>query len=277
MVNALGVLLVLGQLGTSTMVGVLTSTLPGFFEKTEEIRETREVKPGTPLTVTNANGDILLRGWNKDYVEIHAIKKTHYGKDELAKVRVEVLVGEKMEIRTQHLEKNARVSVDYDIKIPYKLIVRKLFTSNGNIELEGTTGDTEAVTSNGDIELRNVAGTVQVRTSNGNIDIRGTSTIREATTSNGEVRAEIHSLAEDGATITTSNGSIDLHIDDKLNADLSSATSMGKVSLKDLFLHSRFTATSETSTLLKGKIGEGGRLINAHTANGDIRLSRMGE
>lgn len=277
MTGGLGILLVLCQMGSPAVHGTISNSVIGLFEKTEEIRETYKVKPGTELTVANINGDILLKAWDKDYVEVHAVKKTHHGDDELAKVQVEITVADKIEIETRHLEKNVRVSVEYDIKVPDNVIVSHLSTSNGDIELGGTTGDTEAVTSNGDIELKKVMGTVQVRTSNGDIDIRDTKFVREATTSNGEVRAEIQNVPEGGAKITTSNGSIDLYINDQLNIDLNSATSMGRVMVKDLVLKSRFTARTETSTMLRGKLGEGGDLIDTHTANGDIRLYKLGK
>lgn len=277
MVNIVSIILFSFQLGNPALAKALPNALIGFFERTEEIRETHKVKPGTELTVVNVNGDIMLTAWDKDYVEVHAVKKTHHGDEELAKVQVEITVADKIEIRTKHLERNARVSVEYDIRVPDNVIVKHLLTSNGDIELGGTTGDTEAVTSNGNIELKKVVGTVQVRTSNGDIAIRDTRFVREATTSNGEVRAEIQNVPEGGAEIATSNGSVDLYINDQLNVDLNIATSMGRVTVKDLALKSRFTARTETSTVLKGKLGEGGELIDTHTANGDIRLYKLGK
>jgi DUF4097 and DUF4098 domain-containing protein YvlB len=274
-INIIAVILVSFQVGNPAVATALPNAMIGFFEKTEEFRETYEVSPGTQLKVINVNGDICLENWDKAYVEVHAVKKTNHDRDELAKVRVDVVTGEAMEIQTEYLEKNARVSVNYQIRIPEGVMVQKISTSNGDIELKGTMGDTEVMTSNGDIDLRDIAGTVQVHTSNGGIDIRGTTAIFEAKTSNGHIRAEIQNMPEGGTDIATSNGSIELYIDDMLNADVSGATSMGEVSVKDLDLGSRFTARTGSSTVLKGKIGKGGALIDAHTSNGSIRFYSM--
>jgi DUF4097 and DUF4098 domain-containing protein YvlB len=272
MLGAFAVAVLCGQLSSATVSGSLQSTTVGFFGKTEEFRETYEVSPGTKLQVVNINGDVELEEWDKNEVEVHAIKKTNHGRDELAKVRVEVVTGDVIEIRTTYLERNPRVSVDYHIKVHQGVVIQKVSTSNGDIELDGITGDPEVRTSNGDIKLKDVAGTVQVHTSNGDIEIRGRTAIRNANTSNGDVDVDIYLLPEHGTEIATSNGSIDLHIDGTVSADLRSATSMGEVSVDDIDLQSRSLARTGSSTLLKGKIGKGGAAIDAHTSNGDIRL-----
>jgi hypothetical protein len=135
-ISMISVILVSFELGNPALSSMLPNTIVGFFEKNEEIRETYKVKAGTELTAANANGDILLEAWNRDYVEVSAVKKTH-GEDELTKVQVEVVVGDITEIQTRYHEQNARVSVDYSIIVPRGLIVKKLYTSNGDIELNG--------------------------------------------------------------------------------------------------------------------------------------------
>lgn len=272
MTNIIALTLLAAQLSSPSVAGNVANTLFGFFEKTEEFRETYEVPSGTQMQVHNANGDIRISQWTEDFVEVYAKKKTNHGQEELSKVDIEVIIDDMMYIRTKYLEKNTRVSVTYTIRVPRSLVVQNVRTSNGNIELNGTRGDTEVMTSNGDIDLKDVEGTVYVETSNGEIDIEETAAVLEAHTSNGDVHVEIYSIPEEGTDITTSNGSIDLRINDQLNADINAATSMGKVYVKDLALESRFTATSVTSTVLKGKLGDGGSLINVGTSNGDVRL-----
>jgi len=256
---------------------LLSKTIVSFFEKTERFHETYEVSPGTNLHIINVNGDVDLRVWEKDYVEVKATKKTNHGEDEFAKVNIEVVTGAVMEINTEYLEKNARVSVDYEIWVPEQVIVQKVATSNGDITLRETSGDAEVMTSNGDIDLKDVIGTVRVQTSNGDIEIKGATAIIEAGTSNGDILAEIQLVPEEGTEIATSNGSIDLYISEKMNADLTAATSMGEVSIRGLDLESQFTARTGSTTKVKGRIGSGGSLVDVHTSNGDIRIYRLGE
>ena len=277
MINIVAAILVSCQLCSPVVSSVLPNAIISFFEKTEKFHETYEVNPGTKLHIINANGDVDLKSWDKSYVEVNATKKTNRDKDELAKVRVEVTTGEVMEIRTEYLERNAHVSVDYRIRIPEQVMVQEVATSNGDIELKETRGDTKVMTSNGDIDLKGVVGTVQVQTSNGDIEIRGATVVTEASTSNGDILAEIRQVSEEGAAIATSNGRIDLYLSEKLDADLASATSMGEVSIKDLDLESQFTARTGSTASVRGRIGRGGKTIDVQTSNGDIRLYRLAE
>jgi DUF4097 and DUF4098 domain-containing protein YvlB len=277
MISVLALTLVSFQLGNPSVSSMLPNTMICLFEKTEEFREAYEVSPGTKLQVINVNGDIELKKWDKDYVEVHATKKTNRDRDELAKVRVEVVTGDELEIRTEYLEKNAHVSVDYRVRVPGYVVVQKVSTSNGDIELKEIKGDAKVMTSNGDVDLKDVVGIVQVQTANGGIDIRGATVIIEARTSNGDILAQIRQILDGGVEIATSNGSIDLFVSGKLNADLNCATSMGEVSIGDIGLQSRFTTRTGSSVQLRGLIGKGGALIQVQTSNGDIRLKGLGE
>jgi DUF4097 and DUF4098 domain-containing protein YvlB len=277
MISVLALTLVSFQLGNPSVSSMLPNTMICLFEKTEEFREAYEVSPGTKLQVINVNGDIELKKWDKDYVEVHATKKTNRDRDELAKVRVEVVTGDELEIRTEYLEKNAHVSVDYRVRVPGYVVVQKVSTSNGDIELKEIKGDAKVMTSNGDVDLKDVVGIVQVQTANGGIDIRGATVIIEARTSNGDILAQIRQILDGGVEIATSNGSIDLFVSGKLNADLNCATSMGEVSIDDIGLQSRFTTRTGSSVQLRGLIGKGGALIQVQTSNGDIRLKGLGE
>jgi DUF4097 and DUF4098 domain-containing protein YvlB len=276
MVSTLAMALIVVQLANPSISVAVPNGLIGFFETTEEFHETYTVAPGTKLEVDNANGDIEISRWKEDYVEVYAKKRTNHGQEELDKARIDVVVDDLFRVRTKYLEKNTRVSVHYVIRVPSNVVVDLVKTSNGRIELDGTRGDTEVVTSNGHVNLKDVAGTVRVRTCNGKIEIKGKTAVREANTSNGSIRIDLHSIPEDGSEIVTSNGSIDLYVDVELNADLRGTTSLGKISIRDLALESRFTAATESSTLIMGKIGEGGRLIGVSTSNGEIRLYGLG-
>jgi hypothetical protein len=277
MMSAIATLLMTAQFVNPSVSIMMPNVLFGFFEKTEEFRETYEVAPGTKMQVHNANGDIKISQWDEDYVEVYAKKKTSHGEEELAKVDIEVVIDDMMKVRTKYLEKNVRVSVKYDIKVPKEVVVHEVRTSNGEIELRGTNGDTRLMTSNGEVYVVDVKGTVSAQTSNGEIEIKRTTAVLEANTSNGEVSVEIRNMPEEGTKISSSNGSIHVHISDDLNADLRAVTSMGNVQIRDVDLGSRFTATSQTSTLLTGEIGEGGRSINVSTSNGEIRIYRLDE
>ncbi|UCF71260.1 MAG: hypothetical protein JSW49_02985 [candidate division WOR-3 bacterium] len=277
MISALGIILVIGQLSSLSVGAMFGSMMVGFFEKTEEFRETYRVSPDTRLMIENINGNIKVIEWSENYVEVYAQKKTNHGQEELDKVRIDVVTDGILHVRTEYLEKEVRASVHYVLRVPDGVVVDLVKTSNGRIDMEGTEGDTEIMTSNGDVDVLDVTGSVRIQTANGKIQVKGKTVVREASTSNGDIRMEIYSVPEGGSTIATSNGSIDLYVDDGLNADLRGATSHGKISTKDLTLQSRLNATAQSATFVTGKVGAGGSLIDLSTSNGDIRLYGLGK
>lgn len=291
MMHILTMVFVLVQMGP-TAIPVSELAIAGinfFHEEKEEFRETYTVDPGTKLEVHNANGEITVSTWNKNIVEVYALKKTRYGTNELKKVNIDVTTDDKVIVRTQYLEKNARVSVEYTIHVPPNVEIERLETSNGEITLTGTKGDAQLITSNGEIIAKNVIGSIKAETSNGEIIIEGSTgavsavtsngeitikraqSIVEAVTSNGSIDAEMLHIPDRGSTIETSNGSIRLYLKDGLDADMRLTTSLGSVSVHDIDV----LISNQSKTYLKGKIGNGGSLIKAITSLGEIDVYKM--
>jgi hypothetical protein len=253
--------------------------------ETETFDKTYDVSPGTRFEIINRDGGIDISGWNQDRIKIHAVKKTRWG-GKLTNVAIEVSPGADFKIETIHVVKNPKVSVSYDIKVPFKAIVQKVRTSNGAIDLEGTHGDTgihtsngtievegaegdiDANTSNGSIEIEDVKGYVSARTSNGSISVEETTGIVEIETSNGTIDAEVRGVGENGTRLRTSNGAIEVEIDARLNVDLEAKTSNGKITVEGLDVVVR--EISKTS--LRGKLGTGGKKISCRTSNGAVKL-----
>ncbi len=277
MVNIFTVAFILTQLSSPVITGIIGNTMVCFAKETEEFHESYVVKPGTVLKISSANGDITMSRWENDYVDVYAVKETTRDKNELAKVRVEVISGDSFEIKTEYLEDNVQASVDYMIKIPAQIVAQEIETSNGDIELRGMKGDTRVVTANGDIDLEDMSGLLQARTSNGDVSVKGVVTISEITTSNGDVSAEIRDVREPGTRILTSNGSVDLYIKKDLHAEIAVTTSMGEVVVRDVALHSKLTVRKQSSTLLNGRLGQGGGLLEVETAMGDVTLRTLTE
>jgi hypothetical protein len=275
MTSIMTLMLILTQLSSPAVTGTLPNALVSFWGETEEYHETYKVKPGTMLQLSNANGDIEMTTWEQDHVDVYAIKETTRGKDELAKVQINVLQGDVMKIETRYLEHNVRVSVHYRIKVPVHIVGLEIETSNGDIELNGMKVETRVVTANGDINIKDMSSSVRAQTSNGDVNIEGETTIADIATSNGDVAVEIHQIQEQGASVTTSNGSIDLYIKEDLHADVAVTTALGDVTVRDVSLGSRLTVRKKSSTMLKGQIGDGGSLLKVQTAMGDVTLHTL--
>jgi hypothetical protein len=240
-------------------------------EETEEFHKTFAVKPDMELSVENRNGNVIVHAWDQDSVDVFALKKTRSGRRELKKVDVEIDHDEKLLIRSDYRDENARVSVNYEIKVPKDLTIQQVETANGNVRLRGVEGDAVTVTSNGKIAIEDVVGYVSATTKNGAIDITGTTGVVKASSANGTITTEILNIRNSGVDFTLSNGNIRLYVADGLNADIEMGTTNGKMSVHEL----EVTKTESSPKRIKGKIGKGGPRIYARTTNGNIDLFQL--
>ena len=239
-------------------------------ETTEEFHKTLSPAAGTPLTVENTNGSITITTWNRKDVDILAVKKTRKGRDELDKVEIIISENGKLSIETEYLERNAKVSVNYTIKVPATIPVALVRTTNGSLELEGTTGDTVARTTNGSITVRDADGAIESTTTNGNISIRDASSIKRAKTTNGKIEVSFDRLTSD-TEFTTTNGSVDVRFPAGMNADLELQTTNGSIRANGI----KMMVNEISKRHLSGKLGSGGTKINVKTTNGSISLEEL--
>jgi DUF4097 and DUF4098 domain-containing protein YvlB len=126
-------------------------------------------------------------------------------------------------------------------------------TSNGNLDMNGITGEARARTVNGRIELANVYGPVTARSTNGAIRVR------------------LDSLpAGSPVALRSTNGSITASLPHELDADVELATTNGRIT-------SAFPITSNevSRRRLLGRIGAGGREVTMRTTNGSITLRQL--
>lgn len=244
-----------------------TGCIPILIQSSETFRKTIEVDDGATLEVRNRSGSIEITLWDKDYVDLYAIERSSFGKSELEQMQIKVQSNGEIIIETEYLQRNARVSVSYEIRVPVGLEVAKVNSSNGSIKLKEISGDVTAETSNGSIDIQNVSGFVYAKTSNGKISISGTTGVREVRTSNGSISVEIPEILDD-IKIWSSNGSVKLYLPADLDADLDFSTSNGKINTHGLDV----TTSSFSSMHLCGKIGEGGFTVSISTSNGSVDL-----
>lgn len=251
--------------------GMLCAGIGTIHEDVETFSQTYEVSRGAHLTIENENGGISVSVWDEDVIDVHAEKKTKHGAAELQKVEIEVDIDQEIAIRTKYLEKNARVSVHYTIKVPKHIVVGHVRTSNGSIELKDVKGDVVVTTSNGDVEVCCLDGELTVTTSNGSITVKDAPNLKKARTSNGSIEAEIVSSPQHDMHFVTSNGSVELYVADNVNADVVLKTSHGKISIYS----SDVTTAEKTKTSFIGSLGKGGHTIDATTSNGSVELHEL--
>ncbi len=256
---------------------------------TREFHDTFQPIKGCKLNVHNRNGKIEIKSWKENYIDISAILGTNKSEKEFEKIKIEVLDEDGCTIKTTALERNPRVSVQYEIKVPKGVIINEinssngeiiiidcegemnLDTSNGRIEVFDSKGNFVANSSNGGIEFVNLSGTAEAYTSNGKIRVVRTPGFKKGVTSNGKIILEIDEKMKNDIYLSTSNGSIRITLDPSLDLDIDASTSNSRIDLNGI----EITTSEFSKDSVSGKINSGGKKITASTSNGSIKFYKL--
>ena len=277
----------------------------------EEFHMSKPLKAGGHFRMENYNGSVEISGWEKDEVDIAGTKYAST-KSQLAEIKIDVqTMADGLQIRTiPPVQRRGNSGAKYVIRVPRRLLLDQVNTSNGTIRIENVEGaahvrtsnggvrtrslkgEIDVITSNGTIEISDSYGPVQLATTNGNIKADNVHGTFQGRTSNGNIEARLFEVpAGSPVKANTSNGRVDLTLD-VLKTDIRAATSNGSISVHlPANLNARINATTSNSTVssdfevksgsstkrhLDGVVGTGGPAIELNTSNGDIRLRKGG-
>ncbi len=254
------------------VLGCLIFGLPDQEQNRETFEKTVALAAGGSFSLENVNGGVNVSSWKENKVEIKAVKKTSKSEAELKKVQI--LVDEAPGSVTvkavwPKFPERAKVSVDFEIKVPEGTVLRKVETVNGGIEISGSYVSAAAETTNGRIGLKDVTGDCRIETTNGGIEVSGLDGGLQAETTNGGIRIEGLTFRKEVRAETT-NGGITLGIRDpgKVNADLEAETTNGGIEVG-------FPVVLKKSSRrhIEARLGSGGPAIRLETVNGGIRIT----
>ncbi|HTM48473.1 MAG TPA: DUF4097 family beta strand repeat-containing protein [Bryobacteraceae bacterium] len=271
------------------------------------------LKAGGRLSVDNFNGPVEITGWDQERVEIDGVQyaSTREMRDS---IKIEIVTGaDFVQIRTvRPPPSRGNMGAKYIIKAPKKLVLERLLTSNGAVKLEDLDGSSrvrtsngpvravrlrgslEAQTSNGSVEVRDQEGTITIRTSNAPVRVNGVRGAVHATTSNGGIEARLlKPEPHRPVKLETTNGSIDLTMDELADNEIRAGTTNGGITLRlpakvgarvhartsHSSVHTDFDVKGERDERekhsLDGVIGGGGPAVNLTSSNGSIRLLKL--
>lgn len=238
---------------------------------TDTFEETYPVTAGTRLDVQNQNGSITILPTDGDNIIVRAVKRTSYGKSEFDKIRIDVTTGDPFTIATTVLRQPARVSINYEIRVPRSMLVRSIDTTNGSVEATGVRGKIELHTSNGSIKAEDIDGAVRAATTNGAVTLRRITAITGATTTNGSIECEVASLDGTAVDIHTTNGNLTLWVASDLSATLEASTTNGNLTTEGITLDNA-TASKHS---IRGDLGTPKGTLSARTTNGNLTVRRL--
>jgi hypothetical protein len=233
--------------------------------------ENYSVAQATAVAVLNGdlNGDIRVEAWGKDYVELTWTRSTTWGKAEFDKADVEVTQATgTLEIEGSLLSRDAKVSVNYDIKLPRNVLLAEVSTGDGNITIVGTSGDTIVTARLGNISVQNAAGHLDITADKGKIRLEGTTGGAELATADDVIEV----VSADGdITATNSNGGITIS-DCKGNMTLE--TSHGGIQVNSLQGSVLAAKTKNAPITIKGATSVG--VVETSDDDVTVEISSVG-
>jgi hypothetical protein len=223
------------------------------FAISKEFNQSYPLQSGGTLELQNVNGTVEVQGWDRDVVEVRAVKTAKQKESDLERVTIEVDARpDAVSIATRYPQnEGVEVAVDYTIHVPHGARVYHIGTVNGTLRIAGVETVEDLHTVNGNIEVFEAGGNVHAHTTNGNVHL------------------ELARLPDKiGAFAETTNGSLVLAVPADMQADLEARCLNGNFS-------SELPLTMESNQKpreMHGKLGRGGAPIHLRTVNGGIRV-----
>jgi DUF4097 and DUF4098 domain-containing protein YvlB len=220
---------------------------------TKEVNQSYPLQPGGSFELQNVNGTVDVQGWDRNEVEIHAVKTAKQKESDLERVSIDVdAKPDAVSITTRYPQnEGVEVAVEYTIHVPHGVRLEHIGTVNGTLRIAGVESVGDLHTVNGNIEVFEAGGSVHAHTTNGNVHLE-----------------LAHLRDKNGAIAETTNGSLVLAVPSDTQADLEARCLNGN-------FYSEIPIAMESSQRpreMHGKLGQGGVPIHLRTVNGGIRV-----
>jgi len=227
---------------------------------TEEFHQTYAFTADGRVELDNINGDVHISSWDRNEVKVDAVKYADT-KERLDEAKIEIDArNDSISIRTKYPNHdhnwtwgshNNPAGVEYTLTVPRKARLDEIKLINGELDINGVSGEVNGSCINGRLEAHNLAGRARLSTINGHLDAR------------------FDQLAGQRVELNSVNGSVELTIPSDSNAEVEATTVSGGIN-NDFGLHvnhHRFVGHD-----LRGELGSGGARIKISNVNGRIEV-----
>jgi DUF4097 and DUF4098 domain-containing protein YvlB len=226
---------------------------PACFATSQEVTRTFPMRADAAFELSNVNGTVRIEGWDKEEIEVRAIKTTSDNRALLDMVDIDIeSSADGVSVSTRYpQQEGVEVAVDYVVHVPRHAQLNHVNNINGTLRIFSLEALGELHTVNGNIEVYESSGNVHAHTTNGNIYV--------------ELK---HPTDGKGAFAETTNGSVLMALPVDLQADLEARCMNGSFS-SELPMVMKGAAQPRT---VHGQLGHGGAPIHLGTVNGTIRV-----
>src|SRR5260370_12146171 len=219
------------------------------FAISKEFNQSYPLQAGGSLELQNVNGTVDVQGWDRNEIEIHAVKTAKHKESDLERVSIEVDARpDAILIATRYPQnEGVEVAVDYTIHVPHGAHVEHIGTVNGTLRVAGVETVEDLHTVNGNVEHFEAVGDVHAHTTNGHVHLE-----------------LAHLPGKTGVAAETTNGSLVLAVPPDMQADVQARWLNGNVS-------SELPITMESSQRpreMHGRLGRGGAPIHSRALRG---------
>ena len=264
----------------------------------EILREEKQFKvTGTPdVRLTTFDGSIEIHGWDKSHVAIEIEKR---GPSRQSLEQLEVVATQngnviELEVKKPRAESFQGIGLHQTayarliVSVPNNAHVRarsgdgsiriervngrlELRTSDGSIRASEVTGDLAFDTTDGSVTVDRAEGRLAVDTGDGSVSVSGKLAAVKLHTGDGSVvyRADSGAAMAENWSITTGDGTVSVYLPPGFSADLDAHTGDGSIRSE---IDGLSSPPRDARRTLKGKIGDGGRMLRIRTGDGSIRL-----
>lgn len=242
---------------------VANSALLPAFPRIVRKSETFPVK-GVPMVTVDAKGcSVMVRGWDRSDVQYNVTQFSdprNSSSITMSESHTDTTVNLKVENHAHaaragnFIDTSRRMRIE--IYLPKKSNLK--ITSNGEVRVEGVTGDLQLVAEDEDVNVRDSSGTLQVTNLDGQVRIIGFRGDLTAKTADGEIRMDgdfsrIVGSSADGRFILT--------VPENFDGDIQ--TPSNNLSIEDLPNNKKLSDR-------KWRFGKGGRLYHFSSVDGSL-------
>jgi DUF4097 and DUF4098 domain-containing protein YvlB len=227
----------------------------------EEIEKKFLITSKTDFSLKNINGAVTINSWPESNIKVlvNISANSQESRDDLMINMTQD--GKNLRVSSDYKEDSFNqnkkgTKVDYQVWLPADSNLFDIELINGNLIIQDISGEVEAQVVNGSIKGSGLSGNSQISSVNGNVNVIYDSNAKNV----GNIEVE------------TVNGSIKLYLPESFNAAITADTLQGSIS-NEFGLEVK--KNSFIGRNLRGKIGDGGNLVNLDSVNGSINVLKV--
>ena len=221
----------------------------------QDFQKSYNVSAGGQIVIWNFQGDIKVKGYKGDSIEVAAEKK---GPDRNLIEIIDGSFGERVDLHPRYLQfGHGNAKVDFEVRVPQSIEYNfsRISSMGGKVEVSDVLGRLWAETMRGNIEIKNVKGLVSASSNSGNISV-------EIDDASGHSHMRFSSIS----------GDIEVRAPSGLDAfvDMSSISGLLKSDFPIEIQEMRYGSGRSA----RGKLGSGKQLLHLRSVRGEVSLLR---